>query len=133
LLLIFQLPETQQARSAIKLKNVLKDYGALLTHSKFLLYASMPNMLVTAYLTFVGSAAFYYINSCNLSYFAYAAHQGTVVISFSLMSFYAHKVIAYMGSEKAVTFGIYCSTISTVLMTFFAFVLPFNPFLITFT
>jgi len=132
-LLIMQLPETKLEKKPLKLKNVLKDYYSILTHSEFLVYASMPNMLVTAYLTFVGSAAFYYINACNLSYFEYAAHQGLVVTSFSVMSFYAHIVVAKIGDIKAVRFGLYCCGMSIALMTFFAFVFPFNPVLITST
>lgn len=132
-LLIMQLPETKPEKKALQLKNILKDYWSILTHTEFLLYASMPNMLVTAYLTFVGSAAFYYINACNLSYFEYAAHQGLVVTCFSVMSFYAHKVVAKIGGKKAVKFGLYCCGMSIALMTFFAFTLPFKPVLITST
>ncbi|MBS0289203.1 MAG: multidrug effflux MFS transporter [Proteobacteria bacterium] len=132
-LLIMQLPETKPEKKTLKLKSVLKDYWSILTHREFLLYASMPNMLVTAYLTFVGSAAFYYINACNLSYFEYAAHQGLVVTCFSAMSFYAHKVVAKIGGKNAVKFGLYCCGISMMLMTFFAFTFPFRPILITST
>ncbi len=132
-LLIMQLPETKPEKKPLILKSVLKDYWSILTHREFLLYASMPNMLVTAYLTFVGSAAFYYINACKLSYFEYAAHQGLVVTSFSVMSFYAHKVVAKIGGENAVKFGLYGCGISIALMSLFAFVLPFNPVLITLT
>jgi len=132
-ILIMQLPETKLEKKPLKLKNVLKDYWSILTHSEFLIYASMPNLLVTAYLTFVGSAAFYYINACNLSYFEYAAHQGLVVTCFSIMSFSAHKVVAKIGGTNAVKFGLYCCGISIALMSFFAFTFPFNPVLITST
>lgn len=132
-LLILQLPETKLKRKPLMLKSVLKDYWLILTHGEFLLCASMPNMLVTAYLTFVGSAAFYYINTCHLSYFEYAAHQGLVVSSFSIMSFYAHKIVAKIGGIKAVKFGLYCCGISVILMTFFAFTIPSTPALITST
>ncbi len=132
-LLIMQLPETKLEKKPLKLKSVLKDYWSLLTHQEFLLYASMPNMLVTAYLTFVGSAAFYYINTCDLSYFEYAAHQGLVVSCFSAMSFYAHKIVEKMGGTKAVKFGMACCGLSMTFMTLFAFTFPSNPILITFS
>jgi DHA1 family bicyclomycin/chloramphenicol resistance-like MFS transporter len=130
-LLVTQLPETKTQTKALKLKNVFADYRSIFMHREFLIYAGMPNMLVTAYLTFVGSAAFYYINSCNLSYFEYAAHQGLVVTSFSLMSFYAHKIVAKIGSVRAVQFGVSCCVASIALMAFFAIVFPFTPTLIT--
>lgn len=133
LLLILQLPETKLEKEPLKFKKVLTEFGSIMTHGEFLLYASMPNMLVTAYLTFVGSAAFYYINTCNLSYFEYAIHQGLVVSSFSIMSFYAHKVIAKIGGENAVKFGLYCCGLSIALMVIFAFIVPYQPIFITST
>lgn len=133
MLLILQLPETKLEKKPLKVNSILKEYWSIMTHREFLIYASMPNMLVTAYLTFVGSAAFYYINTCNLSYFEYAAHQGLVVASFSLMSFYAHKVVTKIGSVRSVKFGMTCCGFSIALMTIFAFTLPSYPALITFT
>jgi MFS transporter, DHA1 family, multidrug resistance protein len=81
----------------------------------------------------VGSAAFYYINTCTLSYFEYAAHQGLVVASFSVMSFYAHKVIAKIGNAKAVKYGLYGSGLSIAFMIVFAFTIPLTPEFITLT
>lgn len=133
LLLIQQLPETLSQKQPLKLKTVLKNYAAVLSHGKFLLYANMPNMLVTGYLTFVGSAAFYYINTCGLSYFQYAMHQGLVVFCFSAMSFYAHKIVEKIGGAQAVKFGVTCSVLSIVFMTAFAFIFPLKPVLITAT
>ncbi|MBI2790344.1 MAG: multidrug effflux MFS transporter [Gammaproteobacteria bacterium] len=133
MLLILQLPETKLEKKPLKVNSIFKEYWSIMTHREFLLYASMPNMLVTAYLTFVGSAAFYYINTCNLSYFEYAAHQGLVVFSFSVMSFYAHKVVAKIGGVKSVKFGMGCCGISIALMTFFAFTFPAYPAFITLT
>lgn len=130
-ILIMQLPETKHDTTPLKLKGVLKDYWSIVKHNEFLLYATMPNLLVTAYLTFVGSASFYYINSCNLTYIQYALHQGFVVISFSLMSFFSYKVIAKIGGNNAVKMGLYCTAVSLVLMIFFAFAYPFEPVLIT--
>ena len=89
-------------------------------------------MLVTAYLTFVGSASFYYINTCKLSYFQFAMQQGLIVLLFSLTSFYADKVTTRIGGRKAVYFGMVCCTISMVLFTYFAFQYPDSPRLITF-
>lgn len=131
LFLVLQLPETKVERQALKFNQIMKDYWRLTTNGRFLLYASMPNVLVTVYLTFVGSAAFYYINSCKLSYFQYAAHQGFIVIAFSLTSFYSGKIIEKIGNGKALNFGMACCMMSAVLFAFFAFVFPYHPLLIT--
>lgn len=130
--LTLQLPETKPERKAVQLRSILKDYWILITHREFMILSMLPNALVTAYLTFVGSAAFYYINSCGLSYFALAAHQGLVVICFSLTSFYADTLVSKIGGQKAVNFGMLCGGLATALLITFAFVFPFEPVLITF-
>lgn len=129
--LIMQLPETKLEKQPLKLSNIIKDYWTVVTNGKFLLYASMPNMLVTAYLTFVGSASFYYINTCKLSYFQFAMHQGLIVILFSLTSFYSGIVVAKLGGRRAVNLGMFCCGTAMVMLTFFAFALPYQPAFIT--
>jgi len=128
-----QLPETHLARKPIKIRGILKDYWSLLTHKQFMMLAAIPNVLVTAYLTFVGSAAFYYLNSCRLSYFAYAVHQGLVVFSFSAMSFYADKWVTKLGANNVVNLGMGLCFLGTVLLCIFAFAFPFEPRFITFS
>lgn len=133
LVLIWQLPETHSARKPIKIKSIFKDYWSILTHKQFMMLAAIPNVLVTAYLTFVGSAAFYYLNACHLSYFEYAIHQGLVVFSFSAMSFYADKWTVKLGAKHVVNFGIGLCFLGTVLLCIFAFAFPFEPKFITFS
>lgn len=130
--MFFALPETKTERAPLHLLTILKEYWTVSTHKKFLLYATMPNMLVTAYLTFVGSAAFYYINTCKLSYFQFAMQQGLIVLLFSLTSFFAHKLIQRMGGQRAVQLGMVLCGISIALFTYFAFVHPYEYSLITF-
>lgn len=130
-LLILQLPETKPEKKTLQFSIILKEYWFLLKHKEFMALATIPNLMCTAYLTFVGSATFYYINTCELSYLQYAIHQGLVVISFSLMSFYANKIIHLIGEEKAVRFGMWGSAIGTGLLILFAIVFPFEPMLIT--
>lgn len=129
--LMLYLPETKKEKQHLKFEKILKDYWLLMTHKEFMILSAIPNLLVTAYLTFVGSAAFYYINSCQLSYFQYAIHQGLVVLSFSLMSFYAHKFISKLGSKKSVQLGMSLTGISTILLAIVAVVLPYKPVFIT--
>jgi MFS transporter, DHA1 family, multidrug resistance protein len=100
-------------------------------HKEFMLLSAMPNMLVTAYLTFVGGASFFYINSCQLSYFEFALHQGLVVASFSAMSFYADKIVKKIGGKNAVRWGMIGCGVAMCLFVLFAFSLPFEPVWIT--
>ncbi|MGD9591796.1 MAG: multidrug effflux MFS transporter [Candidatus Berkiella sp.] len=131
ILLVLQLPETKTQTTSLKMKTILSNYWEVLTNATFLSYATLPNMLVTAYLTFVGSASFYYINTCALSYFEFALHQGLIVSSFSLMSFYSGKVVAKIGPETAVRFAMWCCGLSIIMMSFFAMSFPNFPWGIT--
>lgn len=128
---LLQLPETNFNRKNIPLSRIIKDYWFLMTHKEFMLLCTIPNLFVTAYLTFLGNAAFYYINTCNLSYFDYGIHQGLIVMSFSLMSFYAYKVVAKLGAKKAVNFGLLCYTSGILLLSYTAFLFPFEAKFIT--
>lgn len=129
--LVFALPETRFERKPVNFLEIVKDYTQLVTQKEFMLLAAIPNMLVSAYLTFVGSAAFYYINTSSLSYFQFAAHQGLIVITFSLTSFYAGKVVNWLGPKKAVNIGLLQTTISAMLLMLFAYGWPDEPILIT--
>jgi DHA1 family bicyclomycin/chloramphenicol resistance-like MFS transporter len=132
LFLLWQLPETKHEQRPLKLLTIFKDYGTVFSHGEFLVNALMPNLLVTAYLTFVGSASFYYISTCKLSYFQFAMQQGLIVLLFSLTSFYASKVIDKIGDRNSVNLGMGCCAISIILLTYFAFQYPDYPKLITF-
>lgn len=133
LFLTIQLPETNPQKKPIQAIGILKDYWQLITHKQFMLFAAMPNVLVTAYLTFVGSAAFYYINTCHLSYFEYAIHQGLVVFSFSATSFYAGKLITKIGPRNALNFGMFSCVLGAIFLGIFAFLYPFEAKWITFS
>jgi len=130
-LLMGGLPETKLEKQALNLKGIVLDYGYVITHRRFMLYALIPNLMCAAYLTFVGTAAFYYMNTCGLDVMVYAIHQGLVVLVFSVTSFYANKIIARLGSNQAVLLGMSLTLIGTILFVSFAFLFPFTPVLIT--
>lgn len=129
--LILALPETKLERKPVSFLGILKDYLILIKNKEFMLLAAIPNMFVTAYLTFVGSAAFYYINTNSLSYFEFAIHQGLVVGTFSLTSFYAGRVVSWLGPRKAVNFGLFQAAMGALLLIIFAYNYPEAPSLVT--
>ncbi len=130
-LLIFYLPETKTKKEPLNLRSLVSTYATVTTNTSFMLSALIPNLLVVAYLTFVGSAAFYYINTCELSPLTFAIHQGLLVACFSITSFYAGRIIQWLGSDRAVSFGMLGSSIGAVLMLFFSYQFPIQPYLIT--
>lgn len=130
-LLLLGLKETKQEKTKPDLGKIIKDYGIIITHGKFMLYSCMPNLLVTAYLTFVGNASFYYMNSCGLPAYIFAIHQGLLVTCFSATSFFSGKVIKRLGAEQSVLFGVYLCASAAILLAVFAFAFPYKPSLIT--
>jgi DHA1 family bicyclomycin/chloramphenicol resistance-like MFS transporter len=130
--LLLQLPETNLNRKKVPFSSILRDYWFLMTHREFMLVSTIPNLFVTAYLTFLANAAFYYINSCHLSYFEYGIHQGLIVLSFSIMSFYSNKVVAKLGSRRAINFGLLFYTSGILLLSYAVLLFPFEAKLITF-
>lgn len=130
-LLIQCLPETNKQVKKLNLMQIIKDYFEVGSHLKFILLACFPNMLVVAYLTFVGSAAFYYMNTCKLSALMFALHQGIIVAFFSFTSFFSGKIIDKIGGSRAVALGMTGCGVSAMLMCAFAFYYPYEPYLIT--
>lgn len=130
-LLVIGLFETRKERQSLNLIQIAKDYQEIIQNKRFMLYALMPNFLVTAYLTFVGSAAFYYMNTCNLPVIQFALHQGTLVLTFSLVSFWADRIVAKIGAQQSVWLGIIACTVGSILLATFAFLTPYTPLLIT--
>lgn len=130
-LLMIGLFETKPEKEPLKLKQVAKDYAEIVSNKRFMLYALMPNFLVTAYLTFVGSAAFYYMNTCQLPVLQFALHQGTLVLTFSLVSFSAEKIIAKLGGKQTVWLGVIACCIGSILLATCAYLAPYKPLLIT--
>ena len=132
ILLMKDLPETLHTRQPLNLNQIFKDYGTLLTNKQFLIYGSMPNMLVTAYLTFVGSSAFYYMNTCELPVLLFALHQGLIVAAFSFTSFYADAIVKKLSAQTSVLLGMISCSISAMGLIFAAFLFPNTPTLVTF-
>lgn len=131
--LIFFLPETKQEKEPLRIGGIFGDYFKVIGNMHFQLIALLPSLMCVAYLTFVGSAAFYYINTCNINPLMFACHQGLVVASFSITSFYAGKVIGWLGSDRSVAYGMLLCAVSMVMMLVFAYVYPYKPMLITIT
>jgi DHA1 family bicyclomycin/chloramphenicol resistance-like MFS transporter len=129
--LVLFLPETSPKKRKLQIKNILKDYATIMMHKRFMVYALLPNMIVTAYLTFVGSGAFYYMNTCKLPVMWFAVHQGLLVCAFSFMSFNVGKVISKIGSARTMFYGMGITIVGAILFIIFAFVTPKQPALIT--
>jgi DHA1 family bicyclomycin/chloramphenicol resistance-like MFS transporter len=125
------LPETLIKKRPLVLNQIFGDYFILLKSKVFLLYAIVPNFLAAAYLTFVGSSPFFYMDTCHISPLAFAWHQGLVVAAFSLTSFYSSALLKYLGSRNCKLWGVLLSLFASFLLIFTSSIFPYNPYFIT--
>lgn len=122
LMLLFFLPETTQSRPATNGKAVVREYKMLLKSGRFMAHATMPSLLYAGYITFVSSAPFLYIDRFGLSILSYALHQGVIVGSFTVMNFFASRLIQRMGKGGSIIGGLSlcCGSIITLVSLSFA-------------
>jgi DHA1 family bicyclomycin/chloramphenicol resistance-like MFS transporter len=103
--LYWKLPETKNKREILNVQNVIKDYSRLLTTLHFMRAALVPSMLYAAYMGFVASAAFLYMETYGLSILAYAVQQAVIVGSFAMTSIFSSFITRSLGAKKCVVLG----------------------------
>ncbi len=130
-LLTLYLPETHHERSKVDFKKILKNYWTVMTHGPFMLAMLVCNFLVVAYLTFIGSAAFYYMNTNGLDPMVFAMHQSTLVACFSITSFKAGVIIDKLGPDRSVRYGMALAALASVMFVAAAYLTPNTPIYIT--
>lgn len=131
LLSLIMLPETKTDRQTFKLMDILKDYGKLLLSFKFVSSSIVPSLLYSAYMSFVACASFLYMETFGLSIVAYACHQGLIVASFSLISFFSGRIIEKFGARGCITKGITMCLIGSITMTITSWVMPMSSYFMT--
>ncbi len=130
-LLYCLLPETNNQTKQFQIKSIISDYKRLFNCSTFLAAAIVPSLLYSAYMTFVGSASFLYMNHFGMKTFEYTLHQGAIITFFSIMSFFASKIIKKYGTKKCTILftSIYFTSIS--LFTIASFIYSLSAYFIT--
>lgn len=105
LMMLAFLPETLPTKIPFNLKRIIKDYYNLLTHKEFMLLTIGPSILVGVYLTFVGTASFFYQTQLSLPIMEFAIHQGFILISFALISMFTGKLNHLFGMKSSIIVG----------------------------
>lgn len=116
LFLIFLLPETNPQKQALKFKKILNDYKTLLLNSPFLCASIVPSLLYGCYLAFVAVAPFLYMKSFGLDILLYTLHQATILVAFSITSFFAGAIIEWLNPKKAIYLSLGLCLLGIVLM-----------------
>jgi DHA1 family bicyclomycin/chloramphenicol resistance-like MFS transporter len=107
------LPETGgRERAQGGARRVAADYRRLLSSPRFLAASLVPSLLFAAYMVFIATSSFLYMDRFGLSTLGFAAHLLVVVASFALTSLYATKLMTLLGGpERTVA----CAVAATVV------------------
>lgn len=132
-MLLLYLPETRPEGTNNKLTKVLLNYKMMFRSSRFIAHAMVPTLLYVCYITFVVCAPFLYIETFDLSVIAYALHQGCIVASFTVMSFFAHRIIQKIGKRDSIFLSISLCCSSIVVGVGISIIELYLPYLITLT
>ena len=125
------LPETNQNLSRFYPKKIISNYFALLRSYIFMVHCLAPSILCAAYITYVGSASFLYIDQLNMSFKQYALHQSLVVGTFSIISFKLGWFQSRLGSYKTVMVGVVVCTIGTLCLLPSTLIFPRSAYSVT--
>jgi DHA1 family bicyclomycin/chloramphenicol resistance-like MFS transporter len=114
-LLFFYLPETRKGQK-IHLKEVIKDYKQLLSSFRFLQSSFIPTLVCGGYMAFVSVIPFLYRDELGMPLSQFSWHQTAIISSFSLVSYYAHRIANYFGEMRSVLAGSLLSAFSTATL-----------------
>lgn len=130
-LLVIFLPETKPEVRPFKPIDIWLDYKKILSSIPFLCASFIPTLMYSAFLSFVASASFLYIDTFGLSIRMYALHQGFIVAAFSLVSLYSNSVIVRYGAKQCVLAAIIIAPILSTVFILVTLFDPHSPYLIT--
>lgn len=119
LLLALFLPETKPGQ-VTSLKEVIKDYGRLLSSFRFMQGSFVPNLLAGSYMSFVSVIPFLYRDQLEMSLSEFSFHQAMIITSFSLMSYFANRIANYFGNIKSAMTGTIISVLATTTLFVFS-------------
>ena len=130
-MMAFVLPETREERTVLSMGSIRQDYTKLLTNMEFVLLTVGPSILVGVYLTFVGTASFFYQRQLSLSIIEFAAHQGLVLTSFALVSVFTGKINHLLGMRKSIQYGNFVTIFGALILLALGIYPVFYPYSIT--
>ncbi|MFY0577923.1 MFS transporter [Cystobacter fuscus] len=127
-LMFLLLPETKQKLETLDAGKIVRDYAVLVRHGGFISASLVPSLLFAAYMVFIASSGFLYLQSFGLPIRAFVPHLSIIVLSFAIPSMFAGKLIALLrGPDNTVKVGMGITTGSILLLL----CLPENPYVLT--
>ncbi|MBN9376937.1 MAG: multidrug effflux MFS transporter [Chlamydiales bacterium] len=130
-LLLFLLPETKHNRDIFNLKKLLKNYKNLFVHQAFLFTSLAPTLIYAAYMAFISSASFLYVDTIGLSVLTYSIHQACIIAVFCLTSFLSGLVNQCIGNRASIFVGQTITLTGALCLLIVSWILPFSAYGIT--
>lgn len=119
LLMFLFLPETKDKLEKLDARKIVADYARIVRSGTFLSAALVPSLLFAAYMVFIASSAFLYLDTFALPISSFVPHLSIIVLSFAVPSTFAGKLIPYFGGpDRTVKLGIGLAAGSIVLLLF---------------
>lgn len=119
-LLLRKLPESKNRLVKFNLITLYNDYAQLITNSRFIAAAMIPNLLFAAYMAYMTASAFLYMGTFDLPIYTFVWHQTIIVLFFTLTSIFSPKIIALLGSYKTAQYGVMLTALSAFLFIIFS-------------
>ena len=117
ILMFLFLPETKEKFEKLEPGKIVWDYARLIRNGGFVSAALVPSLLFAAYMVFIASSGFLYLQTFALSINAFVAHLSIIVLSFAVPSMFSGKLIPYFGGpDNTVKLGIGITTGSILLL-----------------
>lgn len=124
ILLILLLSETQHIKQKVHFKDLISNIVQLLKSTLFLKMSFAPSLLYGAYLSFITSAPFLYMQTFKLPILLYALHQAFIVTAFALISLFSSQILKHIGKEKCANLGIGLTVFGTLIFLTGSLIIP---------
>lgn len=127
----FVLPESRSLAYHFCFKKLKKDFQKLLSNVFFIYLASLPSLLYAAFMSFVTCSSFLYMETFELSAFAYVTNQAMIIGVFSLTSIFSDSYIKTHGAKYGLFIGTFLYTVSSLILMVMSLSSTFSSHLFT--
>lgn len=116
-LIVLFLPETKKGfENKINFIQIAKNYKILLWSPRFISASFVPSILFSAYMSYIATSSFLYMDTFSLSAIAFVIHQTVIISSFAITSLLADRLMKRIGAWNIVKVGISVCVFASLLL-----------------
>lgn len=129
---ILLIPETNKnIQRNLNLKSILKSYKMIMTNQVAMINVSILWLAYTAYMIYVAYLSLVFMEHLKMDPKIYDYYQGAILLVFAFFSWFAARIIDYVGFEKTFSIGILLGLVGVSGLFLIGQLLPANYNLIT--